>query len=112
DAPRHAEHGEDAAAAIVLERVVGLASEFEKHKFILSPPAGGETPLGQSARCRRYTFTPGAMLPLVAATLPGALDRGLRRCRRRLATGLRWPPTMEQCAAYRILRARAKRREP
>ncbi len=33
DAPRHAEHGEDAAAAVVLERVVGLAGEFENHKF-------------------------------------------------------------------------------
>ena len=36
DAPCHAEHGENAAAAIVLERVVGLAGEFEDHNVNFS----------------------------------------------------------------------------
>src|SRR5208337_1140975 len=31
DAPRHPKHGENAAAAVVLQRVVGLAYEFENH---------------------------------------------------------------------------------
>src|SRR5208282_131318 len=33
--PCHAEHGEDAATAIVLQRAVGLASEFANHSYSL-----------------------------------------------------------------------------
>src|SRR5208282_6200291 len=35
NAPCHAEHGEDAATAIVLERAVGLAGEFANHSYSL-----------------------------------------------------------------------------
>src|SRR5208283_2584729 len=50
DAPGHAEHGKNAAAAIVAERVVGLASEFEDHDLLLAQRFDGRQVRGLAGR--------------------------------------------------------------
>ena len=69
DAPGHAEHGEDAAAAIVFQRVVGLACRVRESYVSCNGPS-----ILQSS-------IPGAALPRAARARLGVLDTGPQQSR-------------------------------
>src|SRR5208337_2595286 len=81
DAPSHAEHSKYAAAAIVLERAVGLAGEFENHSYSVRRrwSAGRPRPAAELLDGRDTRPSTVYSLLLLAQSLHRLQQRGLAR---------------------------------